>query len=67
MSLSNAIEIAARNYSKWAEDAERKALTDKQRASWLNGQAAGFRQAAIDLRTLADLADADRREKETER
>ena len=56
--IARGINMAADRYSKMADKAETDAKTDRQRASWFSGQAAGLRQAAIDFRMLADLAAA---------
>ena len=64
MSVTSGLNRTADTYSKWADDAEVKASLERNQASYQYGRAAAFRQAAIDLRMLADLA-ADPAESKT--
>lgn len=56
MNLARGLESAADNYTKQADQAATKAREKKQDASWWWGRESALRQAAIDFRTLADLA-----------
>lgn len=55
MKISKALQKMSETYSKYADESEAKALTDKSQASWHSGRAGAFRQAAIDMKMFVDL------------
>lgn len=57
MSIVNGLRKLAATYSDLAARAENLVTKDPPRASYLTGRAEAFRQAAFDVRMVADLAE----------